>query len=220
MITLYQEQVPFSNTMFNGAISQDKKFTNPVIIPYAINSALGDNVLETVIYIKNTDQSKYYKNVVISLMYENIQYSDHPADTIPIVPTSTSGSLSLNTSAPTFSLLAFLNIPVDLAYTYPGTVPTTSITLLNSYKTSYVPVVNAPGSLNVKFSYGYDELSLTKWDAKNSMLVIPTIGTSGLGDTSYIPIRMRITNPSKLSFVTNRDYFIDISYSDELIVGA
>lgn len=222
MITLYQESVPFSNkratitdtfgnngAVYDGQVSSDKKYTNPVIIPYAVNGALGEDVLETVIYIKNDDQSKYYKNVVVSLMKEDAT----------VDPPVASGVLAFAPGVTTLSLNATLNVPVELSYDYPGGIPLASVTMTNVYKTSYIPITIAD-DITVKFSYGYDELSYARWSNKKSVLLIPTIGTTGLGDTSYIPVRMRITTTNKIPLITNRNYFIDISFSDELNLGA
>lgn len=207
MITLYQESVPFSNKMFDGKISKDQTHTNPVIIPYALNASLGENILETVIYIKNDDQSKYYKNVVISLMTE-----------VGDTPIAASGTLNFADNNIKFSLNAQADIPVDLAFEYPGELPS-SVALNNSYMSTYIPVINDARAA-VKFSYGYDELSLLKWENASSILLIPTIGTTGLGDTTYIPIRMRIVTGNISPLNTTRDYFIDISFSEEGNVGA
>jgi hypothetical protein len=69
--------------------------------------------------------------------------------------------------------------------------------------------------INVKFSYGYDQISDYDWSNLNPILVIPSVGNSTTPDTSYIPIRVRIEWINPPSIYTIRDYFLDVSYSTE-----
>lgn len=75
-------------------------------------------------------------------------------------------------------------------------------------------------NINVKFSYGYDELNEPDWDRAKSVLTIPLLGNSGMPDISYHPVRMRIIWKNRSPLLTVRDYFIDISYQEEAQVGA
>jgi hypothetical protein len=78
---------------------------------------------------------------------------------------------------------------------------------------------SSDNNLSVKFSYGYDEINEPEWDNSKSVLVIPSLGTTNIPDTSYHPIRMRIIWKSRSPLVTIRDYFIDISYEAETSLG-
>lgn len=209
MIELYQESVPFSNKMYEGKISSGNTFTNPVTIPYALNSTLSENVIETVIYIRNNDQSKFYKNVTIALMKEDTNIDSG----------AVSGRLDFSGGLVKLSVNGYSDKPAHLAMEYPGVAPTGDVTLSNAYRSNYQPV-SGFSYIDVKFSYGYDELSNTKWDDLSSIMIIPYIGTTGGGDTSLIPIRMRIILKEGNYSLTNRDFFIDVSYSDELNVGS
>lgn len=209
MITIYQELIPLSNKMYNAPISKDKAYTNPVIIPSLYNSTSNENIMETVIYIRNDSQRHYYKDVVITLMKEGV---GTPIDCDAIITTLDPRS----SSNLIFSLNGASGVPAEAAYAYAPTL-SDPVFLTDKYKTTYIPIVD-DGIITVKFSYGYDELSYYEWFKKKPVLVIPSIGTSGMADTSYIPIRMRLNWKGDLSLFTIRDYFIDISYSTEVLI--
>lgn len=203
MITMYQELIPLSNKMLDKSIS-NSGYKNPIIIPFIFNATGVENIMETVLYIRNDSQEHYYKDIVISLMKDD-----------GTTPVDSSASLIIGNEI-LFSLNAASgsnNIGVESAYLYSEEV--TGSILENKYKSSYVPITD-DSIVSVKFSYGYDELSYSDWAEKKSILVIPNIGTLGLGDTSYIPVRMRIVWKAVPSMFTVRDYFVDISYAQEI----
>jgi hypothetical protein len=78
---------------------------------------------------------------------------------------------------------------------------------------------SSDSNLSVKFSYGYDEINEPDWDNAKSVLIIPSLGTINIPDTSYHPVRMRIIWKERSPLVTVRDYFIDISYEEEVSLG-
>lgn len=207
MITLYQEQTPFSNKRLDKQISKDALYTNPVIMPYAFNSTSEYNSLETVIYIRNNDPSKYYTNIVVALMTE---------ETTDSISNST-GAIYSSPASGIYLSLPSTSIPLVLDTVYESYVFTDDIRMTNKYKSNYVPVISNE-LIEIKFSYGYDELSNHEWSKKKSGLLIPYIGNSSLYDMSYIPIRMRVNFLSEPAIYTIRDYFIDISYEEELDV--
>jgi len=206
MLTLFQESVPFTNKRLEQKISEDGNFTNPVILPFAFNSTSSYNSLESVIYLRNDNPLKYYKGIVVSLMKEVSGVSNYAT-----------GVVRKDTDI-------YLSVPstedkLYLESVYEGFTFTSNIILRNSYKTNYVPISN-DGDIEVKFSYGYDELSNYSWSNRKSGLYIPYLGNSTLFDMSYKPIRLKINFLSNPSLFTIRDYFIDISYSEELdVVG-
>lgn len=203
MIQLFQEAIPFSSKRVDAPVSKDGSFLNPIIMPFAINTTLGTNVFETVFYIRNTSVENFYNDVVVTLMKEvgnDTSVSNGVINTDEI------------TGDVTFSLNNDTNIPVSKAYPYQGVQSTVKV-LNNTYRQNYTPVTDgSDGTVSVKFSYGYDEVSALDWNDLSSVLVIPMIGNSTTPDTSYIPIRMRVTFKTIPTIFTIRDYFLDISY--------
>lgn len=203
MIQVYQESIPFSNNRIDAPVSTGNRFTNPIIMPFALNTTIGTNVFETVIYIKNTDINDYYKDVVVALMTEN-EYADGTVDSTGQLFTNE------NTGVVLFGLNDVTGAPTSLAFPYSGPQPTVKA-IPSQYKGNYQPLVNDQ-QLEVKFSYGYDEISAAEWETLNSILIIPMIGNSTTPDISYIPIRIRIKVKENNIAFTNRSYFLDISY--------
>ena len=217
-ITLYQEQIPFSNKRLDKPISKDGSFTNPVIAPFAFDFTTHINTLETVIYIRNDSQEHYYKNVVVSLM--KTSGVDTSLVTGSILTDAERGpSLSLNGEV----------VPLSFSMEAPPAIPAGGIPLVAKYQADYKPiyeyvvtdsnVYSTDDKANVKLSYGYDEQNEPNWDRAKSILLIPSIGNSSMPDTSYHPIRMRIVWKSRTPLLTIRDYFIDVSFAEELPIG-
>lgn len=198
MITLYQEQIPFSNKILEKSISTNGQFTNPVIMPFSLDFTSYNNCLETVVYLRNDSQEHYYKNVVVSLM----KLTDNS-------DVDTSMTLTFGPVVPSFSLNG---ISGQGAYAYEYSASGTAT--ISGYKAGY-SVVKEDNDLSVKFSYGYDEISNAMWASKRPVLVIPTIGTQGTPNLQYIPIRMRLNWKQPPTLLTIRDYFIDVSYESE-----
>jgi len=208
MITMRQELIPLSDKMCEAPISKDSSYTNPVIIPFVLDATGNENIMETVIYIRNDSQQHYYEDIVVSLMKED---SGSPEVVDGILSVAASGCLfSLNAASGSNS------IPVEEAYLYAQAASGVK-TLQSKYKSTYIPVVN-DGKVSVKFSFGSEELSYSEWETKKSILAIPNIGTSGEPNTSYIPIRMRLKWAGMPSIFTIRDYFIDVSYATEVVL--
>jgi len=123
MIQIYQESTPFTNKRVDSPISQNT-FLNPVIMPFALNTTLGTNVLETVFYIKNDSIEHYYEDIVISLMRE-----DEDLNTA-----LTSGAISNDRK--TFSVNSYKRIPISLAFET-SKVPNI---LDGKYQHNYIPI--------------------------------------------------------------------------------
>jgi hypothetical protein len=207
MITMYQELIPLSNKMYDAPISKSSVYTNPVIIPFVFDTTGSENIMETVIYLRNDSQEQYYSNIVICLMKEGEG-----------TPALTTGNINFSNLGRdvTFSLNGINDIKVEPAFLFSQSA-TGSLPLTDQYMTTYIPVED-DGKVSVKLSYGYDELSFSEWESKSSIIAIPSIGTSGMADTSYIPIRMRMVWKDVPSLYTIRDYFIDVSYSMETTI--
>ena len=227
MLQLFQETVPFSNKRLDKQISQNATFTNPIIMSWAFDFTVCSNILEVVFYVRNDMQTDCYSNIIVSLMKE---------DSSIISPTITSGTIHQLTPLS------------DVAYTvngYTGPVGFSTevqpqliqdIVIPNSYNSNYIPVISdidpvsknkieTDDSIGVKFSYGYDEVSSVDWESKHSILCIPNIGTRGTAanpfgnpDTSYHPIRARITWKKQATLLTIRDYFIDVSFERKEVI--
>ena len=204
MITLFQESVPFSNNRLDEKISKDGKYSNPVMMSYAFDTTIDSNIFETVVYLRNDDQSKYYKNVVIALMKENEG-----------TPSIISGQVNIN---PLSLKLPGSAIAVGIDNAFEDFTYLSNILMQNTYMSTYHPVDN-DGKVEVKLSYGYDEISNYNWENKKSAIIIPYVGTVNIPDMSYIPIRVRIKLLEEPNIVTLRDYFIDISYESEISVA-
>jgi len=203
MIQLFQESIPFSNKRLDAPASQGGSFLNPVIMPFAINATLGSNTFETVLYIRNTSIEHYYNDIVISLMKESATGTGTGL---------TSGILKTASNQVFLSMNSFQNILTTVAFPYSESQATTKV-LDAKYQQNYIPITPSTDmNVDVKFSYGYDELSELDWQGLTSVLVIPMIGNKTTPDTSYVPIRMRFTINSSPTIFTIRDYFIDVSY--------
>ena len=212
MIKVFQESIPFSNKRLDYEISQDSAYTNPIIMPFCLDSTGGDNTLEVVFYIRNDSQSHFYTNVLITLMKEA---------QVQTTPTLNDAFINFDTGPALLSVNGYNNIPVDIAYE--GTLYNTGLTFASKYYSNYFPIsaqtYSLDNNVSVKFSYGYEEISELEWTNKNSALLIPSIGNSTMPDMSYIPIKMRIKWLTTPSILTIRDYFLDISYQSESLVG-
>lgn len=214
-LELYQESVPFSNKRLDQKASTDGNFTNPVVVPFSFDFTSALNSLECVIYIKNTSTEFRYENVIVSLMEEptvaataaHATISDDGSDNITFSLSGTDVRVGFSvednplTGGQQFSLISD---------------PDTD---KNGYYDSYIPVGDSHNKLNVRFSYGYDEISGVDWNTKGNVLIIPNIGTTGIPDTSYHPVRIRIDWRDRTELFTVRDFFLDISYQNKLAIG-
>ncbi len=68
MIELYQELIPFSNNKNPNAVSQNGSLSNPILLSTSLDITSMYTTVEGVIYIRNNDPAKYYKNVMVCLM--------------------------------------------------------------------------------------------------------------------------------------------------------
>lgn len=221
MLNIFQELVPFSNKRLEKSISTNATFTNPVIMSWAFDFTICSNTLETVIYVRNDLSTDCYTNVIISLQKEDKSITN------PVIANGVIDKFASN-SSPSYSINGYL-APLGFST---ETIPNIQqpIIIPGAYNSNYIPIlsdknpdtnalIETDDSLSVKFSYGYDEISAVDWISKNSILCITNIGTKGtvlnrlgMPDTSYHPIRMRITWKKQATLLTIRDYFIDVSY--------
>lgn len=214
MINVFQELIPFSNKRLEQPISKDETYTNPIIMPFALDDTGGSNKLEVVFYIRNDSQSHYYTNILVSLMKDT---------TSATTPTVTDGFVNFNYdyTIPYLSLNGYSNIPAEVVYE--SASYNSSLAYTNKFYSNYMPVTDETmtidNTVSVKFSFGYNELSDLDWSTKKSVLLIPNIGNKTMPDMSYMPVRMRMTWNRTPSLLTIRDYFIDITYQNENLVG-
>jgi len=211
-LELYQEAVPFSNKRLNRPVSTDGSFNNPVIVPFAFDFTANINSLECIIYLRNRSQEFRYENVVISLMSEDLSIKNENSD-ISHAQIENIGNVS------TFKLNGY-DVPAGYSTEQVGEgfQILSSSEDQNGYFNYYKPVVSDE-TLSVKFSYGYEELTVVDWEYKNPVLIIPYLGTSNMPDTSYHPIRMRIIWATRSQFLTTRNYFLDVSYQNQIALG-
>lgn len=222
-LTLYQEQIPFSNKKTDFPVSSNGKYINPVIMSFAFDFTICTNFLETVLYIRNDDINKWYKNIVITLC---------KSDNSIVSPLPVIGVLKETLEdGPYFTIGDTEKIPVSFSTETHLAIPSAGYSLINQYTSDVIPVtdyvkpldgllVQTDDNINARFSFGYDELSNVEWQNKKPGLVIPYIGNRSLADTSYIPVRLRLLWKSASSLFTIRDYFIDVSYEAEAFIGA
>lgn len=213
---LFQEAVPFSNKRHDYKVSTDTDFTNPVVMPFAFDFTTPQYVMESVIYLRNNSNEYRYENVVVSLCKEDSTLNgggDPALSHADIVTTSGDSTLDLNG----------FSVPISLSTETPladGTINLVSNDAeQNGYYDNYAIIDGTDDTVDVKFSYGYDELTVVDWDNQSSVLVIPNIGTTGQPDISYHAIRMRITWKKKTEIFTVRDYFMNVSYTLQSPIG-
>lgn len=222
-LTLFQEQIPFSNKKTDYPISSGGKYINPVIMSFAFDFTICTNFLETVLYIRNDDINRYYKDVVITLC---------KIDKSVVALSPVLGTLKETLDdGPYFEIGSQPMVPVTFSTETHATVPSAGIALINQYSNDVIPITDyvdkftglpvwTDDNINARFSFGYDELSNVEWTNKKPGLVIPYIGNKGQADTSYIPVRLRLLWKSASSLFTIRDYFIDVSYGGEQYIGS
>jgi hypothetical protein len=228
MIELYQELVPFTNDKTQNAASTNSTYSNPILMPLSLDVTSSYNIVETVIYIRNSDKDKYYDNVFISLMAPkscmtdpvlqtdafaigSIVY-DHNAQEV-IVSDTNSVRFKVDVEYCAETVPSNLTPEIDITSWDDGTAVSNALPI--SGITNYTIQSQLPVK-DVRFSYGYEELSELVWSSKSHSLMLPSIGNQSLPDNSYIPIRMRIyLNNTYGDLLTLRDYSINVSYSSE-----
>jgi len=206
-LELYQESVPFSNERLDRAISSNQEFSNPIIVPFAFDFTTALNTLECVIYVKNTSTEFRYENVVVSMIESTGQSFDNEHAYIER-DESDNMLFILNRKAVRAKWAQVPDLPFFIDSSF---MIISHASEGNGYSNSCRPVGDDE-KLSVKFSYGYDEISSVEWESKGSVLIIPAIGRVNVPDTSYHPIRVRVTWKDKTKLFTIRDYSIDISY--------
>ena len=215
-LTIFQETIPFSNERLDQPSSQGGLYTNPIIMPLSFDVVQYTNTLEVVFYIRNNDISKYYNNVLVYLAKKDMNISDPNLSRTVLLNTLVENGVTKykaefrtdNSGATNNFKELFFTSNSETLVTYNNK----EIIGVNRFE---VPIDTAYADIDVKFSYGYDELSNVDWEDMKEALVITKIGNSSMPDTSYLPIRMRITlNTNTLSY-TLRDYSIGIVYENE-----
>jgi hypothetical protein len=237
MIELYQELIPFSNNKNPNAVSQNGTLSNPILLSTSLDITSMYTTVEGVIYIRNNDPTKYYKNVLVCLMapsrfldisrmkdqyghqckndqfnIKNI-YFDSSVSTLNIIDTSDINRVNLKAEYCSEMLPTDREIVFDKSLWFDGRTN-------SSYLPASYEIISSGVAKNALLSYGYDEISVTKWKDKSSIIIIPSIGTSTTPDTSYIPIRIRIDiqqNSTMLSSLT--DYSLNVMYENEYYIG-
>jgi hypothetical protein len=231
MIELYQELVPFTNEKSSHEASKDGAYTNPIVAPLSFDVTSAFNTVETVLYIRNTDKDKYYNNVHICLLAP----TEAANDIYEVQPFSLNSVILSTTNGVTTTLFKNAN-PLTkfiLDTEYCSEVdPVPSITLLmstidTSMCNSLFPLsgISTPDYtisqvnsevIDVRFSFGYDEVSENNWQTKKRSLVIPAIGNQYTPDNSFIPVRMRLyLNQNYGDMLTLRKYSIHLAYGYE-----
>lgn len=237
MIELYQELIPFSNNKNPNAVSQNGTLSNPVLLSTSLDITSMYTTVEGVIYIRNNDPTKYYKNVLVCLMAParfldisrmtdqngnqctneqfNIKdiYFDSSVNTFNMTDELNNNRIKLKAEYCSEMLPTDRNINFDKGLWFDGRTN-------SSYLPSSKEIISSGVAKNALLSYGYDELSVTRWEQRSSIIIIPSIGTATTPDTSYIPIRIRIDiqqNSTMLSSLT--DYALNIMYEQEYNIG-
>lgn len=228
-LELYQEIIPFTNEKMPYPVSTGNSYSNPVVMPLSFDVTSVYNTVESVIYIRNNDKDKYYRNVLITFMAPKEEFDDGNVSTV----TYNIGSVTC-TSANELIIkddITDLRHIVDIEFT--SEIPPESNfsfnlgTWFDGTSNAMLPVSGADPYIisplnssisDVRFSYGYDEVSELEWANKKHGIVIPWIGTSGMPDNSFIPIRLRIWLNSE-SLFTLKKYAINVSYDAEIAIA-
>jgi hypothetical protein len=231
-LELFQELIPFSNEKSNFATSGNGTFTNPIVMPLSFDVASAANTVETIFYIRNNDKDKYYKNVLVTLMAPQSDFND------PTISTRTANANNITLTATNTSnvkVTLYYPVgdphPVDLEYSSEllsgGNLNATVniSTWFDNTSTANIPISGETGFtlsqvssdiLDVRFSYGYDEVSELNWLSKKHGVLIPSIGNNTLPDNSFIPIRIRMYINGNGSLYTMRKYALNLSYEAEM----
>jgi hypothetical protein len=224
-LELYQEIIPFTNEKMPYPVSSGNSYSNPVVMPLSFDVTSVYNTVESVIYIRNNDKDKYYKNVAVMLMAPKGEFSENSVSTstytigsvvcpnqnyMIIKDTNVSSRFYLDTrftseQAPT------LPIQINQSTWFDGN--SNAMLPVSSYSGYTMSSLNSP-LVKVRMSYGYDEVSELDWDSKASSIIINDIGTNELQDNSYIPIRVRIWLNNETLF-TLKKYSLNVCYSNE-----
>lgn len=238
MIELYQELIPFSNNKNPNTVSENGTLSNPVLMSTSLDITSMYTTVESVIYIRNNDPTKYYKNVLISLMAPS-RFLDISKMYDQFGNQCTNDQFTIkdiyyDSSVGTFNMTDENNINrIKLSAEYCSEMLPTdreiffdkSLWFDGRTNSSYLPaskeIISSGVAKNALLSFGYDELSVTRWAQKSNILIIPFIGNQTTPDTSYIPIRVRIDiqqNSTMLSSLT--DYAINVMYEQEYTIGS
>lgn len=224
-LELYQEIIPFTNEKMPNPVSTGNSFSNPVVMPLSFDVTSIYNTVESVIYIRNDDKDKYYTNVAVMLMAPKDEFADNAISgatyTIGSVTATSSNTIVIKDSNGS----AKMAVDTEFTSEIPPSLPITfnQETWFDGNTNTMVPISGINGnklsSINssltdVKFSYGYDEVSELEWKNKKSSIIINNIGTSTAPDNSYIPIRIRLWLNNE-SLFTLKKYAINICYSTE-----
>lgn len=225
MIELYQELTPFTNEKTHYTISQDDTYTSPVLMPLSFDVTADYNTVETVVYIRNNNINEWYKNILVALLVPR-SYFDIAAfqsQAIEFDPSSGHILIKNNLSQTAHQVDCLYDSEIVPQVSIGFKLDESETLIIGDSKLPFSTVTgytinseNGPRITSVKFSVGYDELSETMWQQKTSSVVIPQIGTSGLADNSYIPIRMRLyLNNSFSNMLSLRDCSIYITYEEK-----
>lgn len=238
MLDIYQELIPFSNKKNRNAVSQNNSLSNPILMSTSLDITSMYTTVESVIYLRNNDPTKYYKNVLVCLMapfahLDVTRMLDPYGDPYPETPFRIE-EIFYDSSESTLNIVDIdgLNrIKLDTEYCSEMLPPANRIDFnINDWfdgskNSDFLPLskelISNGVAKNAMLSYGYEELSSVKWAERSSMILIPSIGSHNYPDTSYIPIRIRIDiqqNSSMTSSLT--DYALNVIYEEELEIGS
>jgi hypothetical protein len=227
MLEVYQELIPFTNDKGEFPVSSDEDFSNPILMPASFDVSSSYNTVETVIYVRNSNKDKYYKNIHICLLapyayfdteslFNFTPYNAEYDSAVNRVKFKDSGNfvkfeLPVEYSSELSSAnFAFSRSTINIAEIGISYMPFTT------YSANSIVEMNSRIK-DVRFSVGYDEIPESVWkNSKSQSIILPSIGNTFMQDNSYIPVRMRMwLNGSYSSMLTVRDCAIHIMYSEE-----
>ena len=203
-LNVFQEQIPFTNQRVTNAVSSGNYY-NPIVMPLSFDVVNYRNFIETVFYIRNDSPITYYNDVLVSLVTINSGVASNVASSLTAPNGTPADTIMFNFDGNTYKVSSSSEV-IDAAMNI------TSLSFPSTYSFVSPDNANNASDIRVKFSYGYDELSESAWEAQNEMLYIPAIGNLNTPDTSYIPIRMRIELLGNNPLYTIRNYSLDVSY--------
>ena len=223
-LELYQEIIPFTNEKMPHPVSSGNSYSNPVVMPLSFDVTSVYNTVESIVYIRNNDKDKFYKTVAIMLMAPKAEFANNGVATATYTVESvvcSSTNFTVKEQGGASRHVVDVEYSTEMLPTFP--ISFNQDTWFDGDTNAMLPISGVSGYelssvnssiLDVKFSYGYDEVSELAWLDKKHCVIIPMIGNSTMPDNSYIPIRIRITLNNESMF-TLKKYSINVCYEYE-----
>lgn len=204
MIKVFQQGSPFLANRNTIAISEDSTNKNPIVPSHSLDKTTY-NTYETVLYIQNDDPTKFYDYLTICALKKVGATTGYDTLTVggSTITTTTNNILAEQTTK---------TIPCEHIVTSEYSRDISPITIIDQIPNTH-RILQDDSIVSIKLAYTNNELSPASWNDKTSCLVLSSLGNPNIPETSYIPIRIRITDTSYNNFLSNSDYSIFIGWN-------